>query len=36
MGEEEGWAVEREEEGTEIKKGRGPMAHHEHDTQNCY
>ena len=35
MGEEEGWAVEREGEGTEIKKRRGPMAHHRHDTQNC-
>jgi len=29
------WAVEREGEGTEIKKRRGPMAHHRHDTQNC-
>lgn len=32
MGEEEGWAVERKGEGTEIKR-RGPVAHHRHDTQ---
>lgn len=31
--EEEGWAVEREGEGTEIKRRRGPVAHHRHDTQ---